>query len=221
MFHSTHVSASQSRAQSASSPPALGEHPRGIAPFNRRQFPGPETIERLKPLHHDVDNELRGKGVVAAEEDLGRIDQFPEAAQCIWRRRESGVVVQALQIGDGPLRGLFRRAWDEERSPGDPQGEVGAAPPAWAKMNGMCGYLSGAQLLLLTPVPQGPCTPVLLNSRRPMAWLRGILLPCPPTDASPSTGIYNAAGNSATRKLVEPSAQVEMGLNRRDVGGIK
>ena len=55
------------------SPPALGKHPRGIAPFNGRQFPGPETIERLKPLHHHLHNELPGKGVVAAEEDLGRI----------------------------------------------------------------------------------------------------------------------------------------------------
>lgn len=44
------------------SPPADGEHSRGIAPFNRRQFPGPETIEGLKPLHHHLHNELRGKG---------------------------------------------------------------------------------------------------------------------------------------------------------------
>jgi len=52
---------------------ALGEHSRGIDPFNRRQFPGPETIESQKPLHHDLNDEFRGKGVVAAEEDLGRI----------------------------------------------------------------------------------------------------------------------------------------------------
>ena len=30
------------------SPAALGEDSRGIAPLNRRQFPGPETIEGLK-----------------------------------------------------------------------------------------------------------------------------------------------------------------------------
>ena len=55
------------------SPPALGEHSRGIAPFNGRQFPGPKTIVGLKPLHYHLDNEFRGKGVVAAKEDPGRI----------------------------------------------------------------------------------------------------------------------------------------------------
>ena len=33
--------------------------------------------------------------------------------------------------------------------------------------------------------------------------------------------VYNAAGDSVTRELVELSARVEMGLNSQDVGGIK
>ena len=78
-----------------------------------------------------------------------------------------------------------------------------------------------AELVLLAPFHQRLSTIFSLNSRPSIAWLRDVLLPCLPTDASPGAGIYNAAGDSATRELVEPTARVEMGLNKRDVGGIR
>ena len=79
-------------------------------PVQWPSVPDPQNHRRTEP--HYLDNELRGKGVFAAEEDLGRIDEFPEAAQRI-QRPERDPLCHACAGGnpDVPLpRGGVHRA---------------------------------------------------------------------------------------------------------------
>ena len=75
--------------------------------------PAPKP-SRTETLHHDVDNEFRGKGVVAAEEDLRRIDELPEAAQPVAHKSTARchfrAVVLLTHVHQSPQTLIFQNA---------------------------------------------------------------------------------------------------------------
>ncbi len=110
-----------------------------IAPLNGQACIDIELLVVFDTLDHRAGNEIRCKGIITAEEDVGRVGQLLQRAQGIGCRREGGIVVQVLQVGAGVLGGLLQRPGDDEGPQGDKPGQVGSRAPGMAKRKGMSG----------------------------------------------------------------------------------
>lgn len=101
--------------------PSAWEQPQGIAAFNGPSHLHVETVVGGNAFDRLAGQDLREKGVIAAEKDVRRFDQFLKAAAREGGGREARVVIKAPEVVERVLRCPLQRTRSGEHPQGHPQ----------------------------------------------------------------------------------------------------